>query len=317
MGSVPATKRPLSEDVTQPTTHEWASRVAFLRDIATETYTEWRGDRTLRLGAGLAYYALFTFVPFLALTAALAEDLFGLAEFEQFLTDRIGQLGVADAESAGKSIADELGSRSARTSFGLVGFGSLLFASSLVFMALVDAVNTIWHAPVRAGFGNSIRRRLISFLMVLGTGSVMVTAFAISAVSGAAERFIPGDIAILDSLAGLVSSLASASALVVALVLLFRYTGPVRVPWLAGIVSASITTVLLIVGTGAIGWYLRNYGGASLSGAFGAVLIALTWVYYEAQILLAGLQLAKVLTRPIDEATENLPLGDAAVQGDD
>lgn len=293
------------------------SRVAFVRGIVTETYAQWRGDRTLRLGAGLAYYALFTFVPFLALTAALAGQLFGLAEFEQFLTDRIGQFGVADAESAGESIADELGSRSARTSFGLVGFGSLLFASSLVFLALVDAVNTIWHAPVRAGFRNSIRRRLISFLMVLGTGSVLVAAFAISAVSGAAERFIPGDIAIVDSLAVVVTSLASASALIVALVLLFRYTGPDRVPWLASIVSASITTVLLIVGTGAIGWYLRNYGGASLSGAFGAVLIALTWVYYEAQILLVGVQLAKVLTRRTGGTTEDLSLGDAAVQGDD
>ena len=303
--------------MTQPTVHEVMARARYVRVVVTETYAQWRGDRTLRLGAGLAYYTLFTFVPFLALTAALAGQLFGLAEFEQFLTDRVGQFGVADAETAGASIADELGSRSSRTSFGLVGFGSLLFASSLVFLALVDAVNTIWHAPVRAGFRDSIRRRLVSFLMVFGTGSVMVTAFAISAVSGAAERFIPGDIAILDSLASVLTSLASASALVVALVLLFRYTGPVRVPWLASVVSASITTVLLIVGTGAIGWYLRNYGGASLSGAFGAVLIALTWVYYEAQILLVGVQLAKVLTRSTGETTEDPPLGDAGVQGDD
>jgi membrane protein len=61
------------------------------------------------------------------------------------------------------------------------------------------------------------------------------------------------------------------------------------------IVAATITTVMLILGTVAIGWYLRRFGGASLGGAFGAVLLALTWVYYEAQILLAGVQLTKVL----------------------
>ena len=37
------------------------------------TYEAWRQDRTHRLGAGLAYYALFTIVPLLALTAALAD----------------------------------------------------------------------------------------------------------------------------------------------------------------------------------------------------------------------------------------------------
>ena len=52
--------------------------VARSRDAIVETHLEWRTDRTLRLGAGLAYYALFTIVPFLALTAALAWQVFGL-----------------------------------------------------------------------------------------------------------------------------------------------------------------------------------------------------------------------------------------------
>ena len=288
--------RPLGEDVTPPTTHESMSRVAFVRGIVTETYAQWRGDRTLRLGAGLAYYALFTFVPFLALTAALAGQLFGLAEFEQFLTDRIGQFGVADAESAGESIADELGSRSARTSFGLVGFGSLLFASSLVFLALVDAVNTIWHAPVRAGFRNSIRRRLISFLMVLVTGVVVIAALAVSAVSGAVERLVPGSFEIAGTVSDLIGWAASSSTLAVGLTLLFRYVGPVRAPWLSTALSAIATSFLMVIGAQAITWYLTTFGGSSLSGAFGAVLLMLSWVYYEAQILLGGVQLLKTLT---------------------
>jgi membrane protein len=271
--------------------------VAAARETITETYAEWRMDRTLRLGAGLAYYALFTIVPFLALTAALAGQIFGLIEVEEFLTERVGQMGVVEPELAAQSIADELQRRSVQSSLGIVGAGSLLFASSLVFLALVDAVNTIWHVPVRVGFGNSIRRRLLSFLMVLVTGSVLVAALAISAVSGAAARLVPGDVPVLDSVATLVTSLASGSALVVVLTLLFRYLGPVRAPWLAGVVSALTTTAMLVIGTEAIGWYLRNIGGSSLSGAFGAVLVVLSWVYYESQIVLAGVQFAKVLTR--------------------
>jgi membrane protein len=279
-------------------TKQWlTSRATLVRDVVLETYTAWREDRTLRLGAGLAYYALFAIVPLLALTAALAERLFSTIAMKEFLSDRLAQLSILDPDAAGGSIADELARRSVQSSLGIVGLGGLLFTSSLVFMALVDAVNTIWNVPVSTGIRSSIRRRLISFLMVLTTGAIMISNLAISAISGAAEKLIPGNVEILGTLANLIASLASGAALVVALVLLFRYTGPVRSPWPATIVSAVTTSALLVVGTGAISWYLRTLGGSSLTGAFGALLVSLSWVYYEAQILLAGLQLVKVLTR--------------------
>ncbi len=274
----------------------WIPQFTDVHRVVFATYDQWRNDRTLRLGAGLAYYALFAIVPFLALTAALAEALFGLAGVEEYLVDRIQQLGVADADTAGASIAAELERHSVQSSLGLLGLGSLLFASSLVFLALVDAVNSIWHVPVRSGIRNSVRRRLTSFLMVLSTGFVLIAGLAISAISGAVEHLIPGGVEIVEALAALFGALASASSLVVILALLFRYIGPRRVPWTAAILTALVTTGLMVVGTEAIGWYLRTFGGSSLSGAFGAVLLALSWVYYEAQIVLVGIQLVKVLS---------------------
>jgi uncharacterized BrkB/YihY/UPF0761 family membrane protein len=137
-----------------------------------------------RLGAGLAHYALFTIAAFLALTTALVEQLFGLAEVAGYGTDRLEQLGIVDAESAGESIATELRSRSVTSTLGVIGIGPLLFASSLVLVALVDAINTLWNVPVRSGIRNAVRHRLISFLMVLVTGIVLDAELAITTVSG-------------------------------------------------------------------------------------------------------------------------------------
>ncbi len=106
--------------------------VGGIAEVVGQTYASWREDRTLRLGAGLAYYALFTIVPFLALTAALAEQLFGLIDMASYLTDRLEQLGVVEANVAGESIATELNRRSVTSSLGIIGASSLLFASSLV-----------------------------------------------------------------------------------------------------------------------------------------------------------------------------------------
>jgi membrane protein len=278
------------------TDHQHWHHFGVIREVINATYASWREDRTLRLGAGLAYYALFTVVPFLALTAALAEQIFGLVDVAGYLADRLEQLGIVDAGDAGESIATELSRQSVSSSLGIIGVGSLLFASSLVFLALVDAINSIWAVPVRSGIGNSVRRRLISFLMVLVTGVVVIAALAVSAVSGAVERLVPGSFEIAGTVSDLIGWAASASTLAVGLTLLFRYVGPVRAPWLSTALSAIATSFLMVIGAQAITWYLTTFGGSSLSGAFGAVLLMLSWVYYEAQILLGGVQLVKVLS---------------------
>ena len=267
-------------------------------DIGFCTYESWRGDRTLRLGAGLAYYALFAVVPFLAITAALAEPLVGNEDLTQFIAEHLEGLGVVEpgTGAAAESITNGLDDRSTQASLGLVGAVSLLFAASLLFLALTDAINTIWDEPVHSGWWNTIRRRLLSFAMVLISSAAIVFQFAVSAIVGAAERVIPGDIQLLETLAPLLTTGAAWVGLVGIVVLLFRYMSPKRVPWRPALLAGALTAVLLVLATSVVGWYLKNFGGASVTGAFGAILALLTWVYAEAQILLAGVQLSKVMT---------------------
>jgi uncharacterized BrkB/YihY/UPF0761 family membrane protein len=52
-----------------------------------------------------------------------------------------------------------------------------------------------------------------------------------------------------------------------------------------------------------IGWYLRTVGASSLSGAASTPIIILVWIYYEAQILLAGVHLSRVLDEMIGPST--------------
>lgn len=193
-------------------------------DVGKQTYVSWRNDRTLRLGAGLAYYALFTVVPLLALTAALAEWLFGDVDMGAFFADRLAQLGLieADALTASEALSGELRRGSVQSSLGLIGLGSLVFTSSLVFVAFTDAINAIWDVPVRSGMWNSVRRRLIAFLMVLITGAVLIAGLAVSAVTGAAEALLPGELELFDTMATVLAGAASWVSLAIALASLFR-----------------------------------------------------------------------------------------------
>ena len=51
----------------------------------------------------------------------------------------------------------------------------------------------------------------------------------------------------------------------------------------------------LVVGTALIGLYLRTVGASSVGGVASTPVAILVWIYYEAQILLAGVQLSRVL----------------------
>ena len=81
-------------------------------EVIVATYRSWREDRTIRLGAGLAYYMLFAIVPLLAVTAALAEWLFGPDEVQNYINDRLAQAGVDGGEASAQAISDELATAS-------------------------------------------------------------------------------------------------------------------------------------------------------------------------------------------------------------
>ena len=233
----------------------------------------------------------------MALTAATAAFLFDDAEMESYLADQLARVVGIDADRTAAVIAEEIGRRSIGSSLGLVGFATLVVGSSLVFLAFDDAIDTIWHVPVKTGFRASIRRRLASYALALIAGALLIASFVLSTVAGANEAAVPGRFPVVGGIADLAGRLITGLLLTAAVAGLFRHVGPRLLAWRVALGAAVPTTVLMIVGTWLTGWYLQRWGAPTVSGAFGAVLVSLTWVYYEAQVVLAGAQLAKCLSR--------------------
>ncbi|MDH4171876.1 MAG: YihY/virulence factor BrkB family protein [Acidimicrobiia bacterium] len=266
-----------------------------------DTYGSWRGDRTIRLGAGLAYYGLFSLASVLTLSLGIVRVLGRRSEIELYLSERFenafGQIGVEAAELITKQLDGTAGAQ-----LGLIGLGSLLVTGSLFFLALEDALNQIWGVPVRLGFRSTIRRRLVAFLVLLLAALTLVASLAVQTVTSLFQALVPGSVVGFSALWSLVASLLSWSILAGALVLLFRFLPSAGIPWRPAIISGVVSAALLVVGTALVGHYLRTFGASSLSGAASSLLAVLVWIFYEAQILLAGAQLSKTLTGPRSRA---------------
>lgn len=278
----------------------WLDR--YLPSLLMRTYESWRDDRTIRLGAGLAYYGLFSLSSVLAVSLGLFRIIGRSTAVEQALVERLDNFLGSDSEVTASEIVDRLGG-STGTQLGLIGLGSLLVTGSLFFLALEDAFNQIWREPVRVGFRSTIRRRLVSLIVLLGAATSLVVAFTLQAATSLLEALLPEWTTGSDALAAMTTNVVGWAVLGGAVALLFRYLPPHEIAWRPAISAALLTGVFLTIGSAMIGWYLRTAGASSVVGVVSTPLAVLLWIYYEAQILLAGAQLTKNLAA--DQALEH------------
>lgn len=258
------------------------------------TYRAWRDDRTIRLGAGLAYYGLFSLTSLLTVSVGLIQLFTSRAVTEEYLSDHFSRWLGTDSADLAATFSDALnGSRGTRV--GLVGLASLLVTGSLFFLALEDAFNQIWGVPVAAGIRSSIRRRLTAFGILIAAAATLVAAVLAQTVTSVLGGLLPGSNSGWNLIDGAVTNGVGLLILSTALICLLRYLPSAEVSWLAAIISGAITAGLLIVGTSLIAWYLRTVGAGSLGGAAAGVIAVLMFIFYESQILLGGAQLCRAI----------------------
>ena len=285
--------------------------------LGNETYEQWRSHRTIRLGAGLAYYGLFAIVPMLAVALAVAGLVISQADVQSYLTEQLSGLFDVESEAVATALAELLDGVGALTGLGVIGVASLFLAASLLVLALQDAFNTIWERPVRSGIRQTVLRRLVAFVVVAGAGGVIVVSFVLNSVTGLLEQLVP-DVAVIASLQELVGLVVSWALGIGVIALLFRYLPDARVAWVPVTIGAAVTAVMLAVGTVVVGAYLRRYAASSLAGVTGSVFLVLLWIYYEAQILLAGVEFTRVLSlRGLAADSSNTTVADEGSVGGD
>jgi membrane protein len=261
--------------------------------VVADTYQNWRRARTIRLGAGIAYYALFGIVPLLSLSLVLAQLIVSESDVEQLFYDIGENLGISDTEI--QSILTEVEKTSVQTGLGIVGFVSLVGAALLVFWAVQDAFDEVWEIPVQRGAKATIWHRLTALIIVGGGAILVILILVINAVADLLQSLVPGDAPLLGGLDLVIGALGSWTVLILAVGVVFQVLTRVRIRLVPLALGALSTAGLLTVGTTLLAFYLRNYASQSLTGAAAGILLMLLWLYYVAQMALVGAHFTRVL----------------------
>jgi membrane protein len=258
--------------------------------VLRTTFEQWLRHRSLRLGAALAYYSVFSIGPLLLIVTAVAGLFFGQQAVRRSLSAQFeGHLGNA----GGSAVEAMLAGASLKQGGGIaaiVGVAFLVIAAVGILAQLKDALNTIWNVedPKETSVWWYVRTYALSLagVMVLGlllTVSLVLSA-ALAAVSdwaGVQQSFVWQGIASLFSL-GILSIVFG---------MLFKWFPDTDVEWRDVLAGGIVTALLFEIGKLAIGWYVGLQGLESTYGAAASILVLLIWVYYSAQIVLFGAEL--------------------------
>lgn len=267
--------------------------------LLKEAFQEWQQDKVSRLAAALAYYTVFSITPLLVIAIAIAGAVFGedaaKGEIVQQINGLVGDQGAKAIEVAlaNANQPDISGFAS------LISVAILLLGASGVFAQLQDALNTIWNIQTKpdGGIWEFIRKRLLSFGMVLAIGFLLLVSLLVSAALSGLGKF---EISILPGFTfiwQIINFAISFGFIALLFALIYKYLPDATIKWDDVIVGSIITALLFTFGKFAIGLYLGRGSLGSAYGAAGSLVIFLAWVYYSAQILLFGAEFTQVYAR--------------------
>jgi len=119
--------------------------------LLKETFSDWTEDKAPRLGAALAYYAIFSIPPLIVIVIA-AIGLVYEGDVAGAIESQIASLVGNDAARTMLQTAQHHGQKRGILA-AVLGIGLLLFGASGVFAELQDALNTIWEVQAKSKGG--------------------------------------------------------------------------------------------------------------------------------------------------------------------
>ena len=286
--------------------------------FAREMISEWGQDQASQQAAAMAYYTLFALAPLLLIAILVAGLIYGPEAARGQVVS--GLQSVVGPDVAGL-LQTMINSASQRTSGGIlasvIGFAILLFGAAGAFGSLERALNMIWDVQQQGGGGimGTILNQLLLFGLVVGVGLFLLASLLattlVAVVVGPLADLVPGSKIILQ----VTNIVVSYVIITVLFAVIFKVLPNVDITWGDVWVGAAVTAFLFLFGKELLGYYFGIASVGSAYGAAGSLVALLLWIYYSAEIFLAGAEFTAVYARRYGSlAGQQVPAGAQATQ---
>ena len=270
-----------------------------------EVYHIWITERPTQLAAAIAYYGMFAFAPviFIAFTVAgiFIDELTVATQFFERLENALGPETAQFIQDTVESISQTTSGGTVLTT--IISFIALLMAASGLFFQLQFALNSIWKVPPaeKGETSSFLKKRLFSFVMVIGVGLLLVIMAAASLLFGWITSLLN-----LNISGQIYYALAFFGLALLSIALIYKVLPDVKISWRDVWVGAGVTTILVVIGGFLIALYLGSSSAGSALEAAGSFAVILLGIYYVAQIFLFGAVFTRVYAHRYGSMRESI-----------
>ena len=268
-----------------------------LKKFVNEIYQIWVTERPSQLAAALAYYGMFSFAPLIfiafSVVGIFVDEMAAAGQFYQRLESILGEDVAILVQDSINALSTPSSTES--TLISIISLMALLYAASGVFFQLQYVLNSIWHVPLpeKGKTFSFIRKRLFSFMMVIGIG--LIGIFAVFT-----NLLLASFSSVLESLVGINASMSVATGIAALLLVIFSFAlfykilPETKIAWKDVWVGASIAALLTMAAVFLAGLFFQYSSFSSALQAAGSVSVLLMGFYYISQIFLLGAILCRV-----------------------
>ena len=264
----------------------------------------WQTHSAPRLGAALAFYTVLSLAPLLIVAIGVTSLFLSRAEVQQGILEQVALALGPESDQVIRLLrslfANAFNAYQASTGIitSAIGFVVLLFGASLVLVELRAAANILWGVEPAASRRETVLtfiwNRLISVLLIIGTGILLVGTLSVSTYLSASSQYLQEHFVPVTLLQG-GEAILGFILLTLVLALFYKYLPAARVRWREVWLGAIVSALLFTLGRWLMGAYIAESALSSAYGAAGSLVVFLLWVYYSAQIFFFGIALCRAV----------------------
>lgn len=250
----------------------------------------WNDHDASTQSAALAFYTIFSLGPLLVVAIAVAGMVFGKAAVRGEVVTQAQDLMGRDAAEFVQGVLRTASHPAANRLASILGILTLIFGASGVFVQLQQSLNRVWSVVPKPGAALTrlLRKRMLSFAMILAIGFLLVVSLLLSTALTAIGDYIEQRFLLPVGLLHLANILTTFFVVTLLFALIYRLLPDVKLKWRDVMLGAAVTSLLFGIGKTLIGLYLGRAGAVSAYGAAGSLVLLTSWVYYSALIFLLG-----------------------------
>lgn len=262
--------------------------------LLKEVFSHFINSNTFQKGGALAYYAVFSFIPLIVIIISFLGVFFGeqavSGEVYAQLKDILGE----DASIQIQNIIKNQHTNHNSIATTIVGFATLAFSASIVFIQIHNSFNSIWN--IKAKPKSSILKYLSKHLVAL---LLLISLFFIILISTTISSFLvkqSGSLHGVYRFSYVYEHFFSFAVMSIVFATMFKILGDAKVHWKAALYGGLITSILFLFGKVLIGYYIGLSNISSSFGSASVLALLLIWVFYISQIIFLGASFVKIIS---------------------